>query len=328
MNQNPITRVRVAIVGGGPAGIGAAVGLAKRRIGPILLLDRWDKPGGVPAKYPAKAGSMPTYVAATQGKVLFGQQFVDGLLKKLPPAGLQWSLETLVIHLDTHRRQLTVVNPRQGKHLIQADAIVLATGAREQTGPEQGWIAGSRNMPALQTMQLLELLNQGAKLPWENGIVAGSDLIAFAAAAKLKGAGTHAVGMVDTAARPQTSWLARRYFRHWVWPRWHQCSTAQYKTASGEKARLELQGGTHIPCDALVVCGRLVPNAELLVAAGIATRPPSHVPVTRSRGRLSSTGFFAAGNLLGGFHGGQWCYFNGLRVARRVASYLQASVQS
>jgi hypothetical protein len=37
---------------------------------------------------------------------------------------------------------------------------------------------------------------------------------------------------------------------------------------------------------------------------------------------LSQPGWYAAGNVLGGFHGAQWCYFNGRRVARAVSRFL------
>jgi NADPH-dependent 2,4-dienoyl-CoA reductase/sulfur reductase-like enzyme len=325
VNNAQEKRVRVAIVGGGPAGIGAAVGLAKHGIGPILLIERWDKLGGIPAKYPAKNGSVPTFVSYTRGRVLFGQQFVDGLLRQLVRTDVEVVLGTSVLEIDSQERRLTVVNPQEGKHVVKADAIVFATGAREQTAPERGGIAGSRRSPHLQTMQLLELLNRGKKLSWENAVIAGSDLVAYAAAAKLKVAGTEAISMVDAAAGPQTPLPARLYFRRWVRPEWHPSSSLSIRPTSGARSRLELDDESQIPTDALIICGQLVPNAELLVEAGIATKPPSHVPLIGSRGQLSSPGCFAVGNLLGGFHGGQWCYHNGLRMAKIVRSYLQQS---
>jgi glycerol-3-phosphate dehydrogenase len=323
-----LTHVRVAIVGGGPAGLGAAIGLARRGIGPILLIDRWDTLGGVPAKYPAAAGNVPTYVAYTRGKVVCGQQLVDGMLRQLAQTAVESSLETSVIGLDPHRRRLTAVNPRHGKHVIQAEAIVLATGAREQTAPERGWIAGDRQMSSLQTMQLLELLNRGGRLPWHHPVIAGSDLIAYAAAAKLKVAGAEHVTVIDTTDIPQTSWLARRYFGRWVHPRWKQQASVHISSTGTARPQLRFEDGSVASCDALVVSGQLVPNSELLVEAGIATRPPSQIPLTGAHGRLSAPGCFAVGNLLGGFHGGQWCYYHGRRVARSVAAYLRTATKS
>jgi len=325
MNKIVKEHVRVAIVGAGPAGIGAATGLARRRLGPILLLDRWDKPGGIPAKYSTGSGGVRTYVHYTRGRLLFGQQFAEHLLERMPSTGVELRLESTVLKLNAERGELAVVDPRRGKTLITADAVVLATGAREETAVERGWIAGSRGKHLLQTMQLLELLGRDKRLPWKQPAVAGSDLIAYAAGAKLKASGARSVRMIDTSHKPQTPWLARWYFHRWVRPEWRQ--ERAMTLATGEESprtwQLRCQDGRSIPCDALVVSGQLVPNAELLVDARLDTQPPRHIPVTDRRGQLSSPGCFAAGNLLGGFHGGQWCYHSGLRVAKAVARHLE-----
>ena len=75
MNKIPDEQVRVVIVGAGPSGVGAAIGLARRNVRPVLLLDRWSDAGGIPAKYPARPGGVRTYVAYTRGRVLFPCQF-------------------------------------------------------------------------------------------------------------------------------------------------------------------------------------------------------------------------------------------------------------
>lgn len=329
MSKIPIEHVRVVIVGAGPAGIGAAIGLAKRRLSSILLLDRWNKAGGIPAKYPAEPGGVKTYVSYTRGRVMFGQQFADHLLVRLAQTDVELRLECTVLAMDAERRQLTVLDPQRGKYLVSADAIVLATGAREETSIERGWIAGSRDTNVMQTMQLLELLGRGKQLAWEQPVVAGSDLIAHAAAAKLKAGGAQAVQMFDTSARPQTPLPAQWYFRRWVRPVWQQHDTIVLTSTKGGlcSRQIRFPDGGQVPCDALVVSGQLIPNAELLVEAGLATKPPSHIPLTGARGRLSSPGCFAVGNLLGGFHSGQWCYYNGLRVAKAVGSYFQSNIE-
>lgn len=330
MSKIPQEHVRVAIVGAGPAGIGTAIRLAKLCGGPILLLDRWSQAGGIPAKYPAEPGGVRTYVAYTRGRMLFGQQFADILLRRLAQTDVELRLESTVLELDAQRRALTIVDPRRGKYQVSADAIVLTTGAREETSVERGWIAGSRTGIVLQTMQLLELLARGKQLTWNQPVVAGSDLIAYAAGAKLKAAGAQTVRMIDTSDKPRTPLFAQWYFRRWVRPKWQREDALILTTTKGDNRsqQLQTQDGRQVPCDALVVCGQLVPNAELLVKAGIATRPPSHIPHTSRRGQLSFPGCFAAGNLLGGFHGGQWCYTHGLRVAKAVAAYLQTTAES
>ena len=53
---------KVAIIGGGPAGIGVAGGLAKRGIGPVVLIERRAEVGGTPVGYRQKPGGVPTFV--------------------------------------------------------------------------------------------------------------------------------------------------------------------------------------------------------------------------------------------------------------------------
>ena len=314
----------MAIIGSGPAGLGVAIGLAERGVGPVLILERWDKPGGVPAKYRTEPGSVPTYVTYTRGRILFGQEFVDGLLEKLYRTDVELRLESTVISVDKNERCITVVDPERGKHVVEAEAIVLATGAREQSASERAWLAGDRRARVFQTMQLLELLARDKEPRLQRPVVVGSDLIGYAVAAKLAVAGAREVQLVDVTRRPRTMLPARLYFRRWVRASWR--SVGDMILESGRDGQMvKLDGGDEVPCDAVFVTGQLVPNSELLIPAGFAVKSPTNVPVTGTHGQLTAAGYFATGNLLGGFRGGQWCYHNGLRVAKAVRRYLHQS---
>jgi thioredoxin reductase len=325
MSETGDYRVRVAIVGAGPAGIGAAIGLAKRNIGPVLLLERWNEAGGVPAKYRSRPGALATYVDYLRARVLVGQQFAERLLARLGRTNVELRLESSVLDLDARQHRLTVVDPTRGKYCIQADAIIVAAGAREENRVERGWIAGSRAGRVLSTMQLVQWLDHQQRPGWDQTAVAGSDLIAHLAAAELKTAGAETPWMLDAAPEPQTHWLKRWYFRRWVEPRWQSTPTLVLATDAEGRQSFELGDGRRLPCAALVVAGNLRPNSELLVAAGVNVQPSTGIPKIDRGGRLSTAGCFVAGNVIGGFHGGQWCYFHGLRVAKNVCRYLKGA---
>jgi hypothetical protein len=99
-------------------------------------------------------------------------------------------------------------------------------------------------------------------------------------------------------------------------------------TVEGAKAVRGLSsGGREIADeDAIVLAGALVPNSELLVESGLAVTPPHHAPVAQGDGSLSTAGVFAAGNVLGGFHGADWCHRHGRRVGRGVARWLERAM--
>jgi len=66
---------------------------------------------------------------------------------------------------------------------------------------------------------------------------------------------------------------------------------------------------------------RAIPAAGVH-GVGLRRLPGNVLQLARGQA-LSEPGWFAAGNVLGGFHGAQWCYFNGRQAARRVANFLK-----
>jgi hypothetical protein len=72
-----------------------------------------------------------------------------------------------------------------------------------------------------------------------------------------------------------------------------------------------------------MICGELVPNTGLALMGNLRVDLASRRVVVGSGHQLSEPGWFAAGNILGDYHGAEWCYFNGRRVACQVAKYLR-----
>ena len=308
----------VAIVGGGPAGIGAALGLAARGVVSVCLIERGRAPGGIPARYGNRG--VPTFVDPRRLRVVHGGEYARALLVRLARSPVDVLVETQVVGVDVGRRVLTAVNPARGRFEIAARAIVFATGAREQSAAERGWIAGARSARVLFTLQLIDLLRLGKWRP-RRPLVIGSDLIGYAAVAKLADAGAPDAALVDTPVEPRTAHPARLFFRRWT--------AASYVSADG----VEIGGGASVEsvavdgrsreCDAVVLAGSLTPNSELLVQAGLDVASVRQVPVASCSGALSAHGVFAVGNVLGGFHGAEWCYRNGRRVAAAVEESLR-----
>ena len=144
MNPNLIDTYRVAIIGGGPAGLGVANGLARRGIAPVIIIERRDELGGVPARYKKKPDSVPTFIDWTTGRVLVGQEFAERLVRKLDNTDTETLLQTQVLTIEPSPNRLTLVNPKRDRFQITAEAIVMCCGAREKTIAERRWISGSR----------------------------------------------------------------------------------------------------------------------------------------------------------------------------------------
>ena len=316
---------RVAIIGGGPAGLGVAQGLASRSVDGVILIERRDELGGVPIRYKRKPGGVPTFVDWTSGRVLFGEDLVKQLVDKLDDTNTSVSLQTQVLAVDASNNQLTLINPLRGKHTITAQSIVMACGAREKTAAERRWISGSRTARLFFTNQLVEWIDRYEKLPIQCPIILGSDLIAYSAVAKLRAAGAEEALLFDQSSRRRTSLPGRLYFRRWANPLWHgNVRDAALLGRDAVEGIRHARGRTH-ECDGATLSGELIPNSELAMLGGFQVELPSRRLVLDRNQQLSSSGWYAAGNILGGFHGALWCYYNGRRLAAKLTKYLEAS---
>jgi len=307
--MNSTKHFDVLIIGAGPAGIGTAIALSRRGIKSVAIIERSDKVGGIPSFYKKKKGGVRTFVRWSRGGIpVFGEDYAQWLEKQLIKSTVRIELQSQVLNIDAKKK-----------------AIVMACGSREETPAERGWLAGSRPVRVLFTKQLLRLLDGNHLLPMNNPLIIGSDVIGYAAAAKLKAAGASDAVIVDNCSRPKCGFFERLYFRIWSNPNYQGLSVKSIevtgnKTASGVKLN-----GKNILCDGIVICGELIPNSELALNGNIQVELHSRKPVVAKDYQLSETGWFAAGNILGGFHGAEWCYFNGQRVARAVSKYISES---
>ena len=313
---------KVVIIGGGPAGIGTAVGLAKRGVGPVVLIERRAELGGTPMGYRKKPGGVPTFVEWTRGRVVFGEELAGRMAKRLAKTDTAIRLGTQVTKIDPAEKRLTLLGP-DGVRELTADAVVLAAGAREQTPAEKGWLAGARTARVGFTRHVTGWLDRHGLLPARKPVVVGSDLIAYSAAAKLRAAGSDEPVMIDRRQSPSAGFFERLFFRRWTRPDWSGGVTAAGMKGDRAATGVQSSDGKEWPGDGVMVCGELVPNSELALLGGLAVELPSR-QLQLARGQaMSEPGWFAAGNVLGGFHGAQWCYFNGRRLAKRIATFLE-----
>jgi thioredoxin reductase len=155
-------------------------------------------------------------------------------------------------------------------------------------------------------------------------VVIGSHLNAYAVAAKLKAKGAQECVVLDSGRRPNCPLYGLIYFRlRGSHPRFIGGVKTARLTGQGAVSRVELDSGISLPCDGIVVSSDLIPNSELAWLGGLNVEMPARRPVVDSNYQLSATGWFAAGNILGGFHDAEWCYHGGLDAAARVVKFIK-----
>jgi len=324
--MNSTKHFSAAIIGAGPAGIGAAIKLYKSGIKSITIIERNDTIGGIPSFYKKKKGGVRTFIRWSNGGIpVFGQDYAKWLEKQILKKNVEVKLQSQVLEIDAKNKTITFVNPEEGKVTLSADAIIMACGSREETPAERKWLTGSRPVRVMFTKQLLNLVDRNNLLPFKKPLIIGSDTIAYAAATKLKAAGASDPVIVDNRRSPECPFYERLYFRFWGNPLYRGFDVKSLEITGAKSATGVNLNGTHIDCDGIVLCGKLIPNSELALLGNIKVNIPSRIPIINKDYQLSESGWFAAGNILGGFHGAEWCYFNGKRVARKVVKYLSKS---
>ncbi len=316
-------KYKVIIIGGGPAGIGAAIKLHKNGVRPILVIERNQLVGGIPSFYKRKKGGVRTFVRWSRGGIpVFGQDYAEYLKKKITNTDVEIKLESHVIEINTKQKEVTWVSPSEGKVTAEAEAIVFATGGREKTIPERKWIAGARGSRVMFTKHLLGLSDLNNLHPVNQPLIIGSDVIAYAAAAKLRTGGAQNAKITDNKNFPDTPFYERLYFRLFSKPsfRGKQTSSVEIKgTVAANGVKINDQ---FMDADGVIISGQLIPNSELALMGSLEVNIPSRIPVLDNNFQLSEQGWFATGNVIGGFHGAEWCYYNGKRVANSVTKYL------
>lgn len=322
--MDSLKHYNVVIIGAGPAGVGVAVELSKQGVDSIAVIERNGKIGGIPSLYKKKKGGVRTFIRWSRGGLpAFGSDYSIWLEMKLQQTSAEIKLQSHVTCIQPGGKRLTYVSPSEGKVDVTADAIIMACGAREKTISERGWLAGSRPSKVLFTKQLLDLIDDHKILPFKKPTVLGSDILAYAAAAKLENAGASTVTIVDRCNSPKSPFFERLYFRIWSNPVFkgidsHLLEIIGNKTVSGVKFNNKT-----IKSDGIVICGELIPNSELALLGGLDVDPLSRIPAITNGCLLSEPGWFVAGNILGGFHGAEWCFYNGVKVGKQVVKYIK-----
>lgn len=172
----------IAVIGAGPAGIGAALSAAECGIA-VTLIDEHPLPGG---QYLRAAGQQGA------GKSRLGSQ-LTAAFSRLSDLGVQVESETLVWGVEEGR--LALHGPG-GSRQLQTAAVVLAPGARERLLPFPGW-----TLPGVMTPGAGELLSrQGGIPPGTRVVLGGSGPLLLAAADALLEAGAEVLAVFETGA--------------------------------------------------------------------------------------------------------------------------------
>jgi thioredoxin reductase len=317
--------VDAVVIGAGPAGVAAAAGLKQRGVSDVLVLERTPCVGGVPARY--KTDGVATFLQLPVPRLVSGAVYAHKLESDLRQCGAETHLNSTVLSVDLDARVLRVLSPDRGRYEVQARALLFACGAREKTAVEQGWIYGRRPARVYNSLPMLDLMRHGLTPVTARVVLIGSQPAAYAMGAKLargRQSGEDCA-MLDHSPRNLTFLLGRLYFARWARPRRRVIpGSIEIQGDRAVEAVAEVSGShSPVPADYVLLPGDLVPNSELLAAAGVRVQFPSWRLDVAERARLAAGGVFLCGNICGGEHGAHHASAHGTSIASAAARYLR-----
>ena len=295
-------QVQLAIIGGGPAGLAAAIAAREKGVEDILIIERDKELGGILNQCIHAGFGLHTF-----GQELTGPEYAGRFIDRVQQMHIPYLLRTMVLDLSEDR-VLTVTGPETGLIQIQAQAVILAMGCRERP-------RGALNIPGYRPAGIYSagtaqrLVNMEGFMPGKNVVILGSGDIGLIMARRmtLEGAKVHAVAEV----LPYSGGLKRNIV---------QCledfNIPLYlsTTVVDIHGRERLEGVTlarvdenrrpipgteqHIPCDTLLLSVGLLPENELSSAAGVRLSGVTGGPEVTDRLATSIPGVFACGNVL------------------------------
>jgi thioredoxin reductase len=313
-------RVAVAIIGGGPSGLTAAAALAGRVDGEVLVIEREPQTGGIP-----RHSDHPGYGMRDLKRFISGPAYAKRLTAMAQDAGATLETEAMVTGW-AGERQLQVTSPR-GLRTITADAVVLATGARERPRPAR-LVPGDRPDGVYTTGQLQNLVHVHHAKVGSRALIVGAELVSWSAVLTLREAGCATVGMVSGYPRSEAYAVfrlpGRALTRGPVYTRSRIVGIeGRGRVRAAVVENIETGSRVRVDCDTVVFTGDWIPDHELARTGGLAMDPATRGPLVDAGLRTSSPGVFAVGNLLHPVDTADGAALDGRHVAAAVTGWLE-----
>lgn len=312
--------VAVAIVGGGPSGLTAATALAEEVDGEVLVIEREAETGGIP-----RHSDHPGYGMRDLKRFISGPAYARRLTAMAGDAGATLETEAMVTGWAGERR-LQITSPR-GVRTVTADAVVLATGARERPRPAR-LVPGDRPDGVYTTGQLQNLVHIHHTDVGRRALIIGAELVSWSAVLTLRESGCATVGMVSTYPHSEAYAAfrvpGRLLMRGPVFTRSRIVRIDGKDRVRGAIVEnIDTGERTTVACDTVVFTGDWIPDHELARTGGLEMDPATRGPVVDAGLRTSSPGVFAVGNLLHPVDTADGAALDGRHVAAAVNSWLE-----
>ena len=291
----------LVILGGGPAGLAAALAARQAGVQDILILERDAELGGILNQCIHNGFGLHTFK-----EELTGPEYAARFADKVKAQGIPYKLNTMVMDLSADK-VVTAMNRTDGLFQIQAKAVVLAMGCRERPRGALN-IPGTRPAGIFTAGTAQRLVNMEGYLPGRRVVILGSGDIGLIMARRMTLEGAKVLCVAELM--PYSGGLKRNIVQclndfDIPLKLSHTVVDIEGKERVTGVTIAEVKNGKPVPgteehfaCDTLLLSCGLLPENELSRTAGVALSPITGGPQVDESLQTSIPGVFAAGNVL------------------------------
>ena len=296
----------ILIIGGGPAGLSAALSAKEAGIENLLILERDDKLGGILNQCIHNGFGLHTFK-----EELTGPEYAARYVKRVEEEEIPCMLQTIVIditHMENGEKQVTAMNRERGLFQLQAKAVILAMGCRERP-------RGALNIPGFRPAGIYSagtaqrFVNMEGRMPGNEVVILGSGDIGLIMARRmtLEGAKVKVVaelmpysgGLKRNIAQCLDDFGIPLKLSHTVVDISGKERVTGVTLAQVDENRRPIPGTEEfISCDTLLLSCGLIPENELSVGLGVELNPATSGPLVNESLETNIEGVFACGNVL------------------------------
>lgn len=292
----------LVVVGGGPAGLAAAIRAKELGVMDILIIERDNELGGILNQCIHNGFGLHIFK-----KELTGPEYAKIFMDKVEELGIDYKLNTFVLDIND-KKELAVVNSTDGFFSIQAKAIILAMGCRERPRGAIN-IPGTRPSGIFTAGTAQRFINIEGYMVGKKVVILGSGDIGLIMARRLtlEGAKVEAVaeimpypnGLKRNIAQCLEDFNIPLLLEHTVIDIIGRSRIEGVILAKVDEDRNVIKGTEkHIECDTLILSVGLIPENELSKSAGVKMDPLTSGPLVDETLETSVAGIFACGNVL------------------------------
>jgi len=321
----------IVVIGGGPAGLAAAIEAKKSGVNSILVIERDRELGGILQQCIHNGFGLQVFK-----EELTGPEYAERFIDELKLLGIEYKIDTMVLEISEDK-SIKAMNSKDGFMNIEAQAIILAMGCRERTRGAIN-IPGTRPVGVFTAGTAQRYINMEGYMVGKKVVILGSGDIGLIMARRLTLEGAQVQAVAELM--PYSGGLTRNIVQcleDYNIPLLLSHTVVEIKGKDrvegiiigevDENRRVIPGTEKYYDCDTLLLSVGLIPENELSKSAGIELNSVTGGPIVNETMETSVKGIFACGNVVHVHDLVDYVTEESKRAGKNAAKFVQGKIK-